>query len=245
MRSARPRPLLRPEPGAPGRAPLRKLQSWRAEVRRARGLRAGRVWGPRPSPLGAVGAPSTKRLGPGRAGLRGRRETDSAPATRLQERVPARARGLLEQECPGVFPGAQLRGDLNSLTLLPGFCGEGVSVEATHFGEGLYGRQGHPCRSPSSVKFSPRPVMPPVGEESSRGVSGQFAHAQPSFPPRTPGLGGQVPGPRVRTGSPKVKSSERGVIQSQEMQQVGARPAKVWSRHPRATAESGHPGVGD
>lgn len=47
--------------------------------------------------------------------------------------------------------------------------------------------------------------------------------------------GGQVRGPQARTGSPKVKCTEQGVTQNEEMRQVGVRLPEVWSRHPRAT----------
>lgn len=113
-------------------------------------------------------------------------------------------------------------------------------------GRGIFGRQGAPSEIPCSLRFSPRLPLPPVGQESMGGVSGQPAHAEPPCLPNPHSQArGSGSGPRVRTGSPKVKRSELGVTQNEEMRQVGARSLKVWSRHPRATGESWHPGVGD
>ena len=146
----------------------------------------------------------------------------------------------------GAFPPAQLHGEFANL-LAPILCRRRFCGGPSFWGGvSSTGEETDPCRSPSSLRFSPRPLMPPVGEESLRGVSGQSVHAQPSLLPSPHSQArGAGSGPRARTGSPKVKRSEQGVTQNEEMRQVGARPPKVWSRHPRATRESGHPGVGD
>lgn len=112
-------------------------------------------------------------------------------------------------------------------------------------GRGRFGPREARCGRPCSLRFSTRPLLPPVPAESMRGVSGQSAHAQLSLLP-TPHSQALGTGswPRERTGSPKVKGSEQGVTQNEEMRQVGVRPLEVWSHHPRATRESGHPGLG-
>lgn len=125
--------------------------------------------------------------------------------------------------------------------------GDGVSVVLLMLGTGLCGggRGGSRLQKPLRPAVLSTPLLPPAGEESLGRVSGQCAHAQPSLLP-TPrsqvrGTGSR---PRVPTGSPHIKSSEQGVTQNEETRQVGPQPPEVWSHHPRATRESGHPGAG-
>lgn len=227
--------LAPPSPGVPGSG--------------GRALPSRRIWDPSPG----YGASGDCGVAAGRAGLRGRREGAAVPATRsqpgrrLQERVPTGARGSpWRMGCLRGFPRAQSLGDLSSLTRWVRFCREAFLWRPLVLGRGLFGRLGAPCGSPCSLRASPRPLLPPGGQESAGGVSGQPAHAEPPcLPSRHSQARGSGSGPRVRTGSPKVKRSELGVTQNEEMRQVGARSLEVWSRHPRATGESGHPGVGD
>lgn len=120
-------------------------------------------------------------------------------------------------------------------------------MEAPHFGEGALRPAGSPLRKALVAEnyFYTPPFASSPGGEHAWGVSGQSAHTQLSLL-HTPHSQALRAGsrPRVRTGSPKVKRSEQGVTQNEEMWQGGARPLEVWSHHPRATRESGHPGVG-
>lgn len=118
-------------------------------------------------------------------------------------------------------------------------------MDPPHFGEGALRLEGSRLQKSLRPEIFSTPLLPLAWEESMGGVSGQFAHAQPSVLP-TPHsqVGGTGSRPRVRTGSPKIKSSEQGVTQNEEMRQVGPQPLEVWSHHPRATRESGHPWAG-
>lgn len=115
-------------------------------------------------------------------------------------------------------------------------------MEAPHFGEGAFRPVGSPLRKSLLPEIFSTPAF------ASRRARGEFRASEPthSLPPfhlSLPGSGGRFVA-SVRTGSPKVRRSVQGVTQNEEMRQVGARLLEVWSRHPRATREPGHPGVG-
>lgn len=111
----------------------------------------------------------------------------------------------------GGFPRTQLLSDLNLLTHLPGFCGEGILCRPCSLRRGL-GRTGAPWRSPCSLRFSPCPPSPPVPGESVEEGSGQslLTHSFPSFPSRTPGLPGQVRGSEGGQEVPKSSVLSKG-----------------------------------
>lgn len=119
-------------------------------------------------------------------------------------------------------------------------------MDPPHFGEGALRLEWSRLQKSPRPEIFSTPLLPLAREQSVGGVSGQFAHAQPSVLPtsrsQVRGTGSRA---RLRTGSPKIKSSEQGVTQNEEMRQVGPQPLEVWSHHPRATRESGHPGGGD
>lgn len=125
------------------------------------------------------------------------------------------------------------------------FCGESISIEAPRFGEGALGQAG------STLRKSLLPEIfstPPFASSSGREHEGSFGSVCPHVifllsHPALPGSGCRLQ-PPVRTGSPKVKRSEQGVTQSEEMRQVGARLSRCGAITPGPPGSPGTRGWG-
>lgn len=141
----------------------------------------------------------------------------------------------------------QLLGDLNSLTRLLRFGGEGISVKAPHFGEGAPGLAGSTLPKSLLPRFFSTHPTPPSASILGREHEGSFGSVCPrvAFPPSHPALPGALPGAGHRFAAATARQevpkssvlSQPGVTQNGEMRQVGARPRGV------DPSPQGHQGV--